>query len=441
MNSSDDFPPDFQNYLNEEKYLCQEGDGGYRIFQAEGRLLAIDWAIERKIREVIKNYGMIDQSNFLCQFWKAVKMREDQYLLTTRQQPFSTYGRYCEGLYGYRQACRNYEYYVDNEAEEGRLGIPGRVFKYKSFEMSPDVIYYTIQEYPQFDEAHRYCIRQILAFPVFELSNKQYVGVFELITTEHHCVVIWERVLQHRFHHILKVSGLGTLHEHGALHEHATCPQRLISLDIHYWMKLKNALDEICRNPAIHIAQAWELCNDYQSQFSRDTTNIGYLGLLMTLYNKAYYGQYGFSWLMNHKREGEGVAGMALSSRKLSLCTEISQISIVDYSLKHYAIEYGWNAIFAICLERNHNRKNDVVLEFSLKYQGDVYTLLYQILKEMKKYLPSIRDSSGQELGEESPILLINSGTNSRHNFMPMSEARSKYNNLYQMLQSPEGMM
>ncbi|XAR54228.1 hypothetical protein NMG60_11029267 [Bertholletia excelsa] len=193
MNSSDDFPPDFQKYLTEEKYLCKHVKGGGWIFQTDSQLPTINWVTEMKIRVVIENHRKLCCSwNTMLQFWKAVKTREDQYLLTIGQQAFSISGYSCNALYGYRQACRNYEYYVDNEAEEGgRLGIPGRVFKYKSFEFTPSVIHYTIQEYPQYHEARHYGIRQLIAFPVFELSNKQWTGVFELITTQHDFLLNW----------------------------------------------------------------------------------------------------------------------------------------------------------------------------------------------------------------------------------------------------------
>ncbi|XAR67578.1 hypothetical protein NMG60_11002388 [Bertholletia excelsa] len=291
MHSSDHFPPDFQNYLNEEKYLCKEEHcwrGIYRIFQAEGQLLTIDWEIEGKIKKVIRKSSNIGPWNTLLQFWKAVKIGEDRYLLTTRQQPFSICGENCAGLYGYRRACGNDEYYVDNEVEEeGRLGIPGRVLKYKSFEFTPKVFHYTIQEYPQLDEARRYCIREILAFPVLERSNKQCVGVFELISTKSALLSTGKFLINH-FELVLKESGLGIPCQH------VTCPQGSV----------------------------------------------------------------------------------------------------------------GCNGIFAICLQCNHS-DNVLVLEISFNYYGDVYTELYQILKEMKKHLPSFRDSFGQELGEKLPILHI----------------------------------
>ncbi|XAR54226.1 hypothetical protein NMG60_11029265 [Bertholletia excelsa] len=376
-----------------------------------------------KIRVVIENHSKVaprNTWNTLLQFWKAIKIREDQYLLATEQKAFSIYGNDCKGLYGYRQACRNYKYYVDNEAEgEGRLGIPGRVFKYKSFEFTPSVIHYTIQEYPQYREARHYGIRQLIAFPVFELSNKQWIGVFELITTQCTLLSAWQFICAPLVSK-LQESGLEIPDRH------ASCHQGFISHDALHMEELRMALCKVCENPAIRMIQAWEPCNDYQPAFEREIPNFGYLGLLFRKFSgdiSLSLGALYYSFLMNHIREGQGVAGMAFSSRKLSLCMEISQCSIIDYPLKHCAVEYGWNGIFAICLECNHTRNNVVVLEFSFNYHGDVYTQIYQILKEMKKHLPSFRDSSGQELGEELPILLIDSRTNNRHNFLALVEA------------------
>ncbi|XAR67579.1 hypothetical protein NMG60_11002389 [Bertholletia excelsa] len=157
------------------------------------------------------------------------------------------------------------------------------------------------------------------------------------------------------------------------------------------------------------MAQAWEPCNDYQPQFNRDITSINHLGLLLNIYNKDFEELENSDYLLvkDHVRERQGVAGMAFSSHKLSLCTEISQISIIDYPFKLDKILVGCNGIFAICLKRNCTRNNIIVLEFFFEYHGDVRTQLDQILKEIKKYLPGIKDSSGQDLGEELPILHI----------------------------------
>ncbi|GMP77859.1 hypothetical protein CsSME_00033996 [Camellia sinensis var. sinensis] len=77
-----------------------------------------------------------------------------------------------------------YKFYVDGDSEE-ELRLPGRVFRYKLLESTPDVRYYPTEEHPQGSHAVHCNVTQSLALPVFDPSSQSCVGVLELVTLTH----------------------------------------------------------------------------------------------------------------------------------------------------------------------------------------------------------------------------------------------------------------
>lgn len=76
----------------------------------------------------------------------------------------------------YRKHCVSYKFAVGD-------GIPGRVFRNQVNEYSPEVSYYSINDYPQRDLALSCRITQILALPIFQPfgTDQSCVGVLELL--------------------------------------------------------------------------------------------------------------------------------------------------------------------------------------------------------------------------------------------------------------------
>ncbi|PPD86652.1 hypothetical protein GOBAR_DD16408 [Gossypium barbadense] len=72
---------------------------------------------------------------------------------------------------------------VKDGESDVQLGLPGRVFRQKLPEWTPNVQYYSSREYSRLNHALHYNVQGTLALPVFEPSGQSCVGVLELIMT------------------------------------------------------------------------------------------------------------------------------------------------------------------------------------------------------------------------------------------------------------------
>ena len=75
-----------------------------------------------------------------------------------------------------------YMFSVDGE-NVGELGLPGRVYKLKVPEWTPNVQYYSSTEYPRLNHAISYNVHGTVALPVFDPSAQSCIAVVELIMT------------------------------------------------------------------------------------------------------------------------------------------------------------------------------------------------------------------------------------------------------------------
>lgn len=118
------------------------------------------------LRECTKNM------NVLLQLWVPVRRGGSRYFLTSQDQPY------------YRNACRAYQFAVEEDMEESG-GLPGRVFMGKLPDQwtPPDVRFFKRDEYPRNNYAQQYDVRGSVALPVFERGSGTCLGVVEIVTT------------------------------------------------------------------------------------------------------------------------------------------------------------------------------------------------------------------------------------------------------------------
>ncbi|CAL5441001.1 unnamed protein product [Camellia sinensis] len=106
-----------------------------------------------------------------------------------------------------------------------------------------------------------------------------------------------------------------------------------------------------------------------------------------------------------------GVVGRAVLSQNLVFCKDITQFSITQYPLAHYAREHGLKGCFAICMRSSYTGDNVYVLEFFLPPNytkgGDPRIALVPLLTTMKKDCKSLKVASGEELGEKLSIEVL----------------------------------
>lgn len=117
----------------------------------------------------------------LIQIWVPVN-REGRRILRTTDLPFSLETK-SPNLAKYREISEKYEF----SGEQGMAsGLPGRVYVGKVPEWTPDVRFFTSDEYPRVQYAQNYDVRGSLALPVFEQGSTSCLGVIELVMTNHH---------------------------------------------------------------------------------------------------------------------------------------------------------------------------------------------------------------------------------------------------------------
>jgi hypothetical protein len=121
-----------------------------------------------------------DDRHPLIQAWLPVET-ERGYVLTTSGQPFLL-DHQSISLLQYRAISMMYTFCIDS-TNAREWGLPGRVFKHKAPEWTPNVQYYSSDEYPQLNHAISYNIHGTFALPVFDPLTKSCIAVVEIIMT------------------------------------------------------------------------------------------------------------------------------------------------------------------------------------------------------------------------------------------------------------------
>ncbi|KAK9010431.1 hypothetical protein V6N11_036940 [Hibiscus sabdariffa] len=136
--------------------------------------------IKERMTRALRYFKESTEQHVLAQVWAPVKSG-GRYVLTTSGQPFVLDPR-SNGLHQYRMVSLMYMFSVDGESD-AQLGLPGRVFRQKLPEWTPNVQYYSSREFSRLDHALHYNVQGTLALPVFEPSGQSCLGVVELIMT------------------------------------------------------------------------------------------------------------------------------------------------------------------------------------------------------------------------------------------------------------------
>lgn len=135
--------------------------------------------IKERMAQALRYFKELSEQHILAQVWAPVRSGGN-YVLTTSGQPF-VLDPSSNGLHQYRLVSLMYMFSVDGTETDGVLGLPGRVFRQKLPEWTPNVQYYSSKEFPRLNHALHYNVRGTLALPVFE--GQSCVGVLELIMT------------------------------------------------------------------------------------------------------------------------------------------------------------------------------------------------------------------------------------------------------------------
>ncbi|GER39158.1 plant regulator RWP-RK family protein [Striga asiatica] len=365
--------------------------------------------IKERMTRALRYFKDLTEQHVLAQVWAPVK-NGGRYMLTTSGQPF-VLNPNSNGLHQYRLVSLMYMFSVDGESD-GDLGLPGRVFRQKLPEWTPNVQYYSSKEFPRLNHALHYNVRGTLALPVFEPSGQSCVGVLELIMTSQKINYAPE------VDKVCKALEAVNLKSSEILDHQST----LICNE-----GRQNALAEIleiitlvCETHTLPLAQTWVPCchrtilanggGFRKACSSFDGSCMG--GVCMSTTDLASYVVdpriWGFrdACSEHHLRRGQGVAGRAFASRASCFCPDITSFCKTEYPLVHYARMFGLRSSFAICLRSSHTADDDYVLEFFLPPDivscGDQRALLDSLLATVKQqHMGSLRVASGRDHDQE----------------------------------------
>ncbi|KAI3823702.1 hypothetical protein L1987_05142 [Smallanthus sonchifolius] len=370
--------------------------------------------IKERMTMALRYFIELGEKHVLAQVWAPVK-NKGRNVLTTSGQPF-VLDPNCTGLHQYRMASLMYLFSLDDEAD-GVLGLPGRVFKHKLPEWTPNVQFYSDKEYKRLNHALSYNVRGTLALPVFEPSRQSCVGVLELILTSEKINYASEvdKVCKALEAVNLKSSSILDSPNTQICNENR---QQALA-------EILEVIAVVCETYNFPLAQTWVPCRHRsvlayggglkKSCSSFDGSCMGQVCMSTT--DVAFYVVDAHMWgfreacAEHHLQKGQGVAGRAFATRSSCFCENITHFGKTEYPLVHYARLFGLVGSFAICLRSSYTGDDDYILEFFLPPNmvdsKDQQTMLGSLLTSMKQHFRSLKVSSGEEIGDDGRFVEI----------------------------------
>ncbi|XP_018457750.1 protein NLP6 [Raphanus sativus] len=367
-------------------------------------------AIKAKMTQALRFFKeSTGQQHLLAQVWAPVKNRNGRYLLTTSGQPF-VLGPNSNGLNQYRMVSLTYMFSLDSERDDGELGLPGRVFRKKLPEWTPNVQYYSSKEFSRLGHALNYNVQGTLALPVFEPSRQLCVGVVELIMTSPKINYAPE------VEKVCKALEAVNLKTSEILNHESTqiCNEgRQNAL-----AEILEILTVVCETYKLPLAQTWVPCRHrsvlaFGGGFKKSCSSFdgSCMGkVCMSTSDLAVYVVDAHVWgfrdacAEHHLQKGQGVAGRAFLSGNLCFCRDVTRFCKTDYPLVHYARMFKLTSCFAVCLKSTYTGDDEYVLEFFLPPgitdRGEQDSLLGSLFQTMKQHYSSLKVVSGSELFE-----------------------------------------
>ncbi|KAM0868277.1 hypothetical protein ACQ4PT_041404 [Festuca glaucescens] len=136
--------------------------------------------LKERLTLALRYFKDSTDQHMLVQVWAPTK-NGDRYMLTTSGQPF-VLDQQSIRLLQYRAVSMGYAFPVDGDNVH-ELGLPGRVYRQRIPEWTPDVQYYSSAEYRRLNHAINNNVHGTVALPVFHPSVQSCVAVVELIMT------------------------------------------------------------------------------------------------------------------------------------------------------------------------------------------------------------------------------------------------------------------
>nr|XP_017224724.1 PREDICTED: protein NLP7-like [Daucus carota subsp. sativus] len=345
--------------------------------------------------------------NVLIQIWEASREKHQEgreyWELKAKNEPFYVLSSDDEGFSSYRihSLASTVTIKEDGEDDDEETSVIAHVFMSNRPEMSPKIEFYSVNEYSHKDFALTCGIRASLCLPLFKTVNfsGRPDGVMELVST---CDQDLEKVkLSTHLSYFLKKLGMYSLGDN---------IYRFIRTNTrkHAMLEMDHLLEVICQTFRLPLAQYWVIKD----------ANLGGLEVMYQSSHRDFeniipWCQFKDACLRMGSHVGEGPVGKTYLSQKSLFCRDITELTITNHPLAHYAQNCGSIACFTICLWSLSPQYRECVLEFFLPSQEmDSYypqTLLNSLLTTMKENLLFDMVASEGQLGEVLLVEVINS--------------------------------
>ncbi|KAJ1397567.1 RWP-RK domain [Sesbania bispinosa] len=371
--------------------------------------------MEKLIRALKWIRDFNSNKDMLIQIWvPTVHSEDNRPILTANDLPFSLETR-SGNLAKYREISVRYRFSAEEDSKEMVAGLPGRVFRDKVPEWTPDVRFFRSEEYPRVDHAKRNDICGTLAVPIFEQGSRTCLGVIEVVMTTQHinygpelesvCKALEVVDLRSSKHSSIKNVKVSNQSYEAALPE------------------IQEVLRSACEMHKLPLAQTWVSCIQQGKDGCRHNED-NYLHCISPVEQACYVGDQSVRFfheacIEHHLLKGQGVAGGAFMTNQPCFSTDITSLSKTDYPLSHHARLFGLRAAVAIRLRSIYSNTDDYVLEFFLpvdcidsEEQKNMLTSLSMIIQRVCHSLRVIRDKELEEtdLSTDEVIALADSG-------------------------------
>ncbi|EPS69544.1 hypothetical protein M569_05222, partial [Genlisea aurea] len=338
----------------------------------------------------------------LIQVWVPVDRGGGERVLTTNDQPFSLHPG-CPSLAHYREISVDYHFPAEDDSE-GVLGLPGRVFRSRVPEWTPDVRFFTWDEYPRIVHARKYDVRGSLVVPVLEEGSRSCLGVVEVVLTTQKIRYRPElesvcKALEAVNLRAVELSSSSNVNTSDSTYQ-AALPEIL------------HVLRSACFDHSLPLAQTWVSCISQGKQGCRHSNDnvkncVSPVESACCIFDPHIRG-FHEACSEYHLLKGLGVVGRAFNTNKPCFSNDVTSCSKTEYPLSHYAKMFGLKGAVAIRLRSASTGSTDFVLEFFLPVNCEDSAEQKKLLISLSKTVQDCSQTLYVVTDEETNYTVIN---------------------------------
>ncbi|CAL5097684.1 unnamed protein product [Urochloa decumbens] len=382
--------------------------------------------LKERLTLALRYFKESTSQHLLVQVWVPI-MKGDHYMLSTSGQPF-VLDQQSIGLLQYRAVSMMYTFSVDGDSVK-ELGLPGRVYKQRVPEWTPNVQYYSSTEYARLNHAISYNVHGTVALPVFDPSTKSCIAVVELIMTSK------------KINYASEVGKVCKALEAVNLKSTEVIERPYVQMcnEGHQaaLVEMLEVLTVIGEELKLPLAQTWVPCKNQNLLVSCGSVKKSFVNihgscaqeLCLATSDVAFQVIDAHMWgfrdacVEHHLHNGHGVSGKAFILRRPCFSKDVSRFSKMEYPLVHYARMFGLAGCFSVCLQSVYTGNDDYILEFFLppdcREDDEQNVLLESILALLRQHLHSLHvatyEGSNEELQMDAIIVIDNNEIKGAH--------------------------